>query len=716
MKKTLFLLLLLSAAVGAQASHILGSDIRYAAEGSAYRIYLTIYTDCSGVQAPLTANILGSSGCGLTFSRLLPQVSKDTLAETYCPGAGGCNSGSFPYYIATVYSDTLSLPPCNSWKFGYYECCRNTAIGNILNAGAAGMYVEAFLDNAAAPNSSAKHGNYPPFIIHTNSVNSVPIPTTDVDGDSVVYELVTPMSSTTQTVTYLPGYSAAQPLGGSGVSIDAALQLLKLKSSTIGQYLVALRTKEYRNGQLVGYTQRDWALLNLSTTDSEIPLPAPGSAFVYYTCPGQYNNISLSFNDSTATDSVFVSFEPGVPWSFSTSGGTGVGSATGTISWTTPASVNPSALPYFYIRVQARDNACPVRGIAWYDVLVKVASCDPDSVWPGDADGNYQVNLYDPLAIALAYGETGPSRPGASTAWTAQYCADWTNSFPNGVNHKHADCNGNGTINLFDLGPVITNYGQWHQKGGAPAAKVAGIPDLHFESAGVAITPGAAVSIPLKLGSSALPMNNVYGIAARLKVINLEPAAAPQMSQSGSWIGTTGNTLSFSKSISTTTTDWALARTDHQQVNGSGTIATMDFTVPANAAVGTKVIFRIEQARIIDKNGAVLEQYNVLDDTATVMSATSVPGITGNAPGAVIVPNPSRGEAALWFRLERAGAVSIRVVNAMGQTVRTHQMNGNEQLSQWMLSPEGLAAGMYHIHIIPADGSRALSTRWLLQR
>lgn len=716
MRIILSIALLFLTVIGARATHVQGADIRYTAEGSVYRIHLTIYTTCTGVQAPLTAVVQGASSCGLTFSRTLPQISKDTLKDAYCPGSGGCNSGALPYSVATYYSDTVSLPACSSWKIGYSECCRDASIGNLLNAGSTGLYVEAFLNNAQASNSSAKQGNQPPFIIHRNSVNTVPIPATDVDGDSIVYELVPAMSTANTPATYLSPYSATQPLGGNGTSINAAQQLLQLQSPTVGKYVIALRVKDYRNGQLVGYTQRDWALLNLTTTDTEIPLPAPGSVFMYNTCPGQnINNITVSFADSIATDSVYLSFEPSVPWAFTTTGGTGVGSATGTISWSTPAGVNPATLPYFYIRVTARDNACPIRGIAWYDILVKVGPCTIDSVWPGDANGSYEVNLYDPLAIAVAYGETGPVRPGANATWTPQYCPDWSGSFPNGVNYKHADCDGNGTVNLLDLGPVASNYGQFHLKGSGPLPKVAGIPDLHFESAGVSLTPGATVSIPLKLGSSALPMNDVYGVAARVEIVNLQPVN-PKMTYANSWIGTAGNTLNFERSLAPNVIDWAYARTDQQNVSGSGTIVSLQMDIPANAQVGSQVIFRIWMPRIIDRAGNVIEQYNVLDDTATIQSATSISSLQSGDGHAVVVPNPSGGDAALWFRLDRATPVTVSIINALGQTVGVQHIDGKAALNQWALPAAGLPAGTYLIRVVCADGAPATTVRWLLQR
>ena len=54
-----------------------------------------------------------------------------------------------------------------------------------------------------------------------------------------------------------------------------------------------------------------------------------------------------------------------------------------------------------------------------------------DSVWAGDANADFTADMYDPLAISVAYGTSGTVRPGATTTWQAEYCPDWGNEFNN---------------------------------------------------------------------------------------------------------------------------------------------------------------------------------------------------------------------------------------------------------------------------------------------
>ena len=70
-------------------------------------------------------------------------------------------------------------------------------------------------------------------------------------------------------------------------------------------------------------------------------------------------------------------------------------------------------------------------------------------VWPGDANSDGIANNFDLLAIGLSFGNMGIPRMNQSIFWSEHDAEDWETSFVNGVNHKHADCNGDGTV-LFD--------------------------------------------------------------------------------------------------------------------------------------------------------------------------------------------------------------------------------------------------------------------------
>ncbi len=101
----------------------------------------------------------------------------------------------------------------------------------------------------------------------------------------------------------------------------------------------------------------------------------------------------------------------------------------------------------------------------WEDFCLNGSgSCDgssPEPIWPGDFNNDGIADIQDLLYWGAASGFTGATRPNASFAWSAQDCPDWSLSV-NGINSKHQDGDGDGTVNTNDLNALIQNYGNTH--------------------------------------------------------------------------------------------------------------------------------------------------------------------------------------------------------------------------------------------------------------
>lgn len=101
-----------------------------------------------------------------------------------------------------------------------------------------------------------------------------------------------------------------------------------------------------------------------------------------------------------------------------------------------------------------------ISGLATHTVILEVedecGSIDRDTVaitltggcvLPGDTNEDGTVDMEDYLALAYTNGRTGTVRPSATSFLTYQSCPDWSTSW-NGVNDKHADCNGDGLVQI----------------------------------------------------------------------------------------------------------------------------------------------------------------------------------------------------------------------------------------------------------------------------
>ncbi|HET6225464.1 MAG TPA: PKD domain-containing protein [Bacteroidia bacterium] len=124
------------------------------------------------------------------------------------------------------------------------------------------------------PNSDPSYDNIPPLFLCAGTPFSYDHSATDIDGDSLVYSFYTPYDGdnnvgpldptfSNNTAIFTPikwvnGYSAANPLGGSPLTLNTSTGLLEGTPSALGQFVVGIMVKEYRNGKYMSQTIRDF--------------------------------------------------------------------------------------------------------------------------------------------------------------------------------------------------------------------------------------------------------------------------------------------------------------------------------------------------------------------------------------------------------------------------------------------------------------------------
>lgn len=152
---------------------------------------------------------------------------------------------------------------------------------------------------------------------------------------------------------------------------------------------------------------------------------------------------------------------------------------------------------------------CSTFGAVWGQML-----------WPGDVNNNGIVNGIDFLYTGIAFGDSGPVRPGASTNWEAQMPSpDWVTDFPDGTNYSFADCDGNGMVDELDFEVIEENLGEVHgilipdeysTDNGGDAPRVSIIP----QNSNIGV--GGTVVFDVYLGDPDFPVENFYGVAMEL--------------------------------------------------------------------------------------------------------------------------------------------------------------------------------------------------------
>lgn len=198
-------------------------------------------------------------------------------------------------------------------------------------------------------------------------------------------------------------------------------------------------------------------------------------------------------------------------------------------------------------------------------------------VWPGDANADNIAHHIDLLNIGLAYGYQGQPRFEDGADWLAVSAGNWPQAFADGTNYKHADCNGDGVVDDNDRQVLVQNYGLTHGPVSAPPA----LPGTDLDPPAYIDFPaqmpvGASFNIPIVVGTSRLPMQDVYGLAF---TVTYDPEVfdsdALDIAYPVSWFGEPGvNTITIDRTYAEEgRIEMAISRTDQNNVSGHGPAA-----------------------------------------------------------------------------------------------------------------------------------------------
>ena len=281
--KILFLLIGMFFSISSYATHIVGGDMTYECLGNdRYEITLMVYRDCVNANPeadfddPASIAIYDQNNnlqvhLGQLGQILIPFNADDTLRqESDCilSGSGVC-------VHRTVYKMIATLPFIEGgYTLAYQRCCRNTSLTNIIDPLQTGatFVVEMSEQALAECNSSPTFSEWPPIFICVNEPLEYNHMATDADGDSLVYSLCAPYMGGSferpipqpasrppyDQVIWRSPYNLQNLLGGDqALSIDQQGVLTAIPN-TIGQFLVGICVEEYRDGQLISSTRRDF--------------------------------------------------------------------------------------------------------------------------------------------------------------------------------------------------------------------------------------------------------------------------------------------------------------------------------------------------------------------------------------------------------------------------------------------------------------------------
>lgn len=296
-----------------------------------------------------------------------------------------------------------------------------------------------------------------------------------------------------------------------------------------------------------------------------------------------------------------------------------------------------------------------------------------DSVWPGDANYDLVADNNDLLSIGIGYGATGPLRPNASLAWTAQPSFNWSSSLATGVNYKHLDTNGDGVVDAADTLAISLNYGLTHNKTDHAEGST-GAP-VYFEFEQDSIMAGDTVDVLIKLGTDLTPASMIYGVAFSVAIDSslIDPASV-KVSYTNSWLGTTGlDMITLDRNFPLDgKLDVGMTRIDHQDENGYGEIARLsiimvdDLTAKTMLTEVLKISF--SSVYVVSSDESEVPVTPLADSIVVYQDDGQNTAINPELNAAVkIYPNPAQGE--ITIEMDQVMGLGWKITSPLGQTL-----------------------------------------------
>ncbi|MBT8196643.1 MAG: hypothetical protein KJO64_09445, partial [Bacteroidia bacterium] len=226
----------------ANASHLMGGEITANHLGGLnYEFEMVLYRDPNGVSLPQGVNfniVFGSIG---TITGVLDTSFYDTTTTA---------NGTLVGYEAAYYkSGTYGFTAPGLYYINWSSCCRNSAIVNCQNPGSQSMFLETMLTVVATSNSTPVFLAPPVIYAQLDSNwqhNPMPF---DVDGDSLVWSMDTPL---TNSNSYIPGWITPSAHPGGAFSVNQSTGEMNWTPNMLGNFVTSFLVEEFRAGVKIG--------------------------------------------------------------------------------------------------------------------------------------------------------------------------------------------------------------------------------------------------------------------------------------------------------------------------------------------------------------------------------------------------------------------------------------------------------------------------------
>ena len=317
---------------------------------------------------------------------------------------------------------------------------------------------------------------------------------------------------------------------------------------------------------------------------------------------------------------------------------------------------------------------------------------DSACVWPGDANADSIVTMKDLLFLGMGFGKSGYMRPNATIKWTPQACLNWNDTFLNSINYKHADCNGDSTINFMDTIAIKTNY-SYHLPGPANQG-LKGDPTLRILISKDSVLPGDTVTASILIGSATNTIKSILGASLSLNYNStLVDTNYTSCDFSQCWMSKTPLHLSIGKAFRNYL-DLGVSTINRRDTSGNGILATIKLKIIANLIPAkTWLKFSLSNNFQIDKNGNNIP-VNLENDSVLILKKyTSASSMIDEKPMIDVYPNPANNF--MTVRVTGFDAHEFYIEDIISKHTFYYYSNGSETI----INTSDLSPGIYFLGI-----------------
>lgn len=392
----------------ANATHIAGLTIDWQeVSKDLYKVNVKLYRDCNGTtnldHKLNVASTVGDSNYTLTFDSGKEITPLCNNQKSRCSDPNSNFRYGFILHEAYVYIDLSKERKAGNCEISLSlsHCCRNAY--NNLGVENTNLYVETKMnicDSTRLDHSPIFLNDELNYLLVVGDDVEMSFEAYDKDGDSLVYEIVSPYQEAGKQVQMAGVFSPERPLNFLGFpKYDEALPsgfhfnekngLLRFRPMKQEQSIFVVKVDEYRNQKLIGSVMREVSLLMLKEKNSTSKAPQISAvkgintlidSMKIVACEGTEIQFDIETKDADQADSVridLVNNINGLEWELIDSSAQ---HQKARVTWT-PEIGQASTVPYS-IFINAFDNSCPfnLRTTRVVEIIVNPISNDSISL------------------------------------------------------------------------------------------------------------------------------------------------------------------------------------------------------------------------------------------------------------------------------------------------------------------------------------------------